>query len=107
WHDNWLSNKDAVIAAYGERWFRIWHFFLAWSTIIAEQGNAACFQVVLNKNLDSFDRGRWIRRNAAELARARAPEAHAPAPLAAVGTDVPAPARTNGNGSRDQSGLLD
>jgi len=60
WHDNWLSNKSAVIAAYGERWFRIWHFFLGWSTIIAEQGNAACFQVVLHKNVDSFDRRRWV-----------------------------------------------
>jgi cyclopropane fatty-acyl-phospholipid synthase-like methyltransferase len=60
WHDNWLSNKDAVIARYGERWFRIWHFFLVWSTMIAEQGNAACFQVVLNKNLDRFDRRRWV-----------------------------------------------
>lgn len=61
WHDNWLSNRKAIIAAYGERWFRIWHLFLAWSTIIAEQGNAACFQVVLNKNLDYFDRTRWVR----------------------------------------------
>ena len=60
WHDIWLSNKDEILAAYGERWFRIWHFFLAWSVIIAEQGNAACFQVVLNKNLDSFDRTRWV-----------------------------------------------
>jgi cyclopropane fatty-acyl-phospholipid synthase-like methyltransferase len=62
WHDNWLSNQDAVRAAYGERWFRIWHLFLAWSTIIGEQGNAACFQVVLNKNIDGFDRSRWIGR---------------------------------------------
>jgi cyclopropane fatty-acyl-phospholipid synthase-like methyltransferase len=82
WHDNWLSNKDAVIAAYGERWFRIWHLFLAWSTFIGEQGNAACFQVVLNKNVDHFDRTRWIRKHAAVLGervkrlRPRAP-AHA------------------------------
>jgi cyclopropane fatty-acyl-phospholipid synthase-like methyltransferase len=62
WHDNWLSNKDAVQKAYGDRWFRIWHLFLAWSTIIAAQGNAACFQVVLNKNQDRFDRQRWIGR---------------------------------------------
>ncbi|MEZ4229469.1 MAG: class I SAM-dependent methyltransferase [Polyangiaceae bacterium] len=67
WHDNWLSNKDKVIAAYGERWFRIWHMFLAWSVIIAEQGNAACFQVVLNKNLDHYDRSRWVREKAAIL----------------------------------------
>ena len=62
WHDNWLSNQDAVRAAYGDRWFRIWHLFLAWSTIIGEQGNAGCFQVVLNKNIDGFDRSRWIGR---------------------------------------------
>jgi sphingolipid C9-methyltransferase len=61
WHDNWLSNKQLILDRYGERWFRIWNFFLAWSTIIAEQGNAACFQVVLNKNLDTYDRTRWVR----------------------------------------------
>jgi cyclopropane fatty-acyl-phospholipid synthase-like methyltransferase len=72
WHDNWLSNRDAVIAAYGERWFRIWHFFLAWSVLIAEQGNAACFQVVLNKNLDAFDRTRWVdKKNVVLGERAR------------------------------------
>jgi len=82
WHDNWLSNKDAILAAYGERWFRIWHLFLAWSVLIGEQGNAACFQVVLNKNVDHFDRTRWIRKHAAVLGervkrlRPRAP-AHA------------------------------
>ena len=67
WHDNWLSNKDAVVKAYGERWFRIWHFFLVWSTIIAEQGNAACFQVVLNKNQDKYDRKRWVTSKATVL----------------------------------------
>jgi sphingolipid C9-methyltransferase len=60
WHDNWLRNREAVVARYGERWFRIWHFFLVWSTMIAEQGNAACFQVVLNKNMDRYDRRRWV-----------------------------------------------
>ena len=60
WFDNWVSNRDAIVAAYGERWFRIWKFFLAWSVIIGEQGNAACFQVVANKNLDQYNRQRWI-----------------------------------------------
>lgn len=80
WHDNWISNKDAVLAAYGERWYRIWHFFLAWSSIIARQGNAACFQVVLNKNLDNYDRERWINRKATILgdrAKDISPPAHA------------------------------
>lgn len=60
WHKNWMSNKADIIQAYSERWYRIWHFFLAWSVRIAAQGNAACFQVVLNRNLDQFDRKRWI-----------------------------------------------
>jgi cyclopropane fatty-acyl-phospholipid synthase-like methyltransferase len=62
WHDNWLSNKSAITAAYGERWFRIWHVFLAWSTTIAIQGTAACFQVLAHKNLNHFDRTIWIGR---------------------------------------------
>jgi cyclopropane fatty-acyl-phospholipid synthase-like methyltransferase len=72
WHDNWLSNKQAIVDTYGERWFRIWHLFLAWSAIIAEQGNAASFQVVLNKNLDHYDRTRWVTRRAAILGERQA-----------------------------------
>ena len=73
------ANKDAVVTAYGERWFRIWHFFLAWSAIIAEQGNAACFQVVLNKNLDAFDRTRWVDKKSVVLGdRARTPPPQPP-----------------------------
>jgi len=67
WHDNWMSNRAAVVAAYGERWYRIWHFFLAWSSIIATQGNAACFQVVLNKNLDNYNRRSWVDRKSTVL----------------------------------------
>jgi cyclopropane fatty-acyl-phospholipid synthase-like methyltransferase len=60
WHDNWVSNRAEIVRVYGDRWYRIWNFFLAWSTIIAEQGNAACFQTVLNKNNDHFNRTRYI-----------------------------------------------
>ncbi len=67
WHDNWMSNRADIVAAYGERWYRIWHFFLAWSVIIARQGNAACFQVVLNKNIDEYDRTRWVKNRAVIL----------------------------------------
>ncbi len=63
WHDNWLKNKDAVLASYGERWFRLWHLFLAWSWRIGAQGNAACFQVVAHKNLDHFNRKVFIGRS--------------------------------------------
>jgi cyclopropane fatty-acyl-phospholipid synthase-like methyltransferase len=60
WHDNWLKNKEQILSTYGERWFRIWHLFLGWSVRIAEQGNAACFQIVANKNLDHFNRRVFI-----------------------------------------------
>ncbi|MCP5113138.1 MAG: class I SAM-dependent methyltransferase, partial [bacterium] len=56
WRENWLRNREVILSGYGERWFRLWNFFLAWSAIIAEQGNAACIQVVLNKNLDCYHR---------------------------------------------------
>jgi hypothetical protein len=83
WHDNWISNKDKIVAAYGERWYRIWNLFLAWSILIGDQGNAACFQVVLNKNLDSFDRARWIGHRSSILGD-RAVNLQAPRPVAAA-----------------------
>lgn len=67
WHDNWVSNKEKVLATYGERWYRIWNFFLAWSVRIGDQGNAACYQVVFNKNVNGFDRNAYIRNRAKNL----------------------------------------
>lgn len=52
WYRNWMANKDLVIAKYGVRWFRIWEYFLASSTIVSRQGGATCFQIVLRKNLN-------------------------------------------------------
>jgi hypothetical protein len=34
--------------------------FLGWSVEIAAQGSSTCFQVVANKNLDGFNRMRWV-----------------------------------------------
>jgi cyclopropane fatty-acyl-phospholipid synthase-like methyltransferase len=33
WYKNWVSNKEKVVEKYGERWYRIWVFFLAYSVI--------------------------------------------------------------------------
>ena len=60
WHDNWLSNAETVKKTYGERWFRIWHVFLAWAVTVSQQGTAACFQVLAHKNLNEFDRTIWM-----------------------------------------------
>jgi cyclopropane fatty-acyl-phospholipid synthase-like methyltransferase len=60
WHDNWMRHQAEIVANYGERWYRIWHVFLAWAATVAGQGTAACFQVVSNKNRNDFDRSIWI-----------------------------------------------
>jgi cyclopropane fatty-acyl-phospholipid synthase-like methyltransferase len=56
WRDQWLSNREAVVKVYGERWFRLWYFFLHWSALIGEQGSAFTYQVLMHKNHNSFDR---------------------------------------------------
>jgi cyclopropane fatty-acyl-phospholipid synthase-like methyltransferase len=60
WYDNWMQNRDAVVKTYGEWWFRLWQVFLGWSVEIAGQGSSTAFQLVANKNLNRFDRRRWI-----------------------------------------------
>jgi cyclopropane fatty-acyl-phospholipid synthase-like methyltransferase len=50
WYDNWQRNRDAVVAKYGERWFRMWSMFLGWSALIGAQGSSTVFMITLNKN---------------------------------------------------------
>ncbi|ERF77137.1 hypothetical protein EPUS_07678 [Endocarpon pusillum Z07020] len=56
WYRNWMANREKVEAKYGNRWFRIWEYFLAYSTIISRQGSATCFQITLVKNINSTHR---------------------------------------------------
>ncbi|OAX41843.1 sphingolipid C9-methyltransferase [Rhizopogon vinicolor AM-OR11-026] len=56
WYLNWVENREKVVAKYGERWYRIWVFFLAYSTIISRQGSASVFQLTLHKNLNAYHR---------------------------------------------------
>lgn len=56
WYRNWMGNREKILDKYGKRWFRIWEFFLAYSTIVARQGSATCFQIVLRKNLNAKHR---------------------------------------------------
>ncbi|KUJ07880.1 S-adenosyl-L-methionine-dependent methyltransferase [Mollisia scopiformis] len=60
WYRNWLANKEKVVAKYGQRWYRIWEFFLASSTITSRQGGATCYQMTLVKNLNSTHRADGI-----------------------------------------------
>jgi cyclopropane fatty-acyl-phospholipid synthase-like methyltransferase len=72
WHQNWQKHEQTIVKAYGQRWYRLWHLFLAWSWRIALQGNAACFQIVAHKNTDEFDRKVFVGRSS--LGSVRAPE---------------------------------
>jgi cyclopropane fatty-acyl-phospholipid synthase-like methyltransferase len=62
WHLNWQKHRQQVLKAYGERWYRLWNLFLAWSWRIAAQGTGQGFQVVAHKNLETFDRKVFTRR---------------------------------------------
>lgn len=64
WYDNWVTNKKFIIGEYGERWYRVWEWFLAWSAIIPEQGSASCWQLLFNKNTNAFDRKRFMTNTA-------------------------------------------
>ncbi|GAA5983460.1 hypothetical protein JCM10908_000294 [Rhodotorula pacifica] len=56
WYENWIKNKDKVLEKYGERWYRVWLYFLASSVITSRQGGASVFQITLHKNLNGFHR---------------------------------------------------
>ncbi|KAG5643671.1 hypothetical protein DXG03_000502 [Asterophora parasitica] len=64
WYKNWLSNKEKILETYGERWFRIWAFFLAYSVIISRQGGASVFQITCHKNLNAFHRINGVTKHA-------------------------------------------
>ncbi|AGO10780.1 AaceriAFR735Wp [[Ashbya] aceris (nom. inval.)] len=60
WYRNWMGNKDKVVNKYGIRWFRIWEYFLSYSTIISRQGSATCYQIVLRKNINAYHRINYV-----------------------------------------------
>jgi cyclopropane fatty-acyl-phospholipid synthase-like methyltransferase len=78
WYENWKSNEQAIVAKYGQRWYRLWLMFLSWSIIIGAQGSSTVFMITMTKNLKNdkstvpsaeaadaaFSRGdRWIGPN--------------------------------------------
>ncbi|KAF9643938.1 sphingolipid C9-methyltransferase [Thelephora ganbajun] len=64
WYDNWISNKDKVIESYGEKWYRIWVYFLASAIIISRNGGCSVFQLTLHKNLNSYPRIEGVKNHA-------------------------------------------
>jgi len=70
WYNNWISNRDAIVEKYGERWFRMWSMFLAWSVMIGRQGSSTVFMITLTKNTKN-DRSAVSPEAAAEEAFSR------------------------------------
>jgi cyclopropane fatty-acyl-phospholipid synthase-like methyltransferase len=103
WHQNWQKSEREVVKAYGQRWYRLWHLFLAWSWRIAMQGNAACFQVVAHKNLDHFNRRVFIGRHSLGGVRAQDRE-RAPHPPANASNGHAEPHGTNGTVHTETNG---
>lgn len=62
WRDAWVSNKEHVLKAYGERWYRLWYFFLEWAARAGVKGAGFTYQVVLRKNNDGIDRQKITKR---------------------------------------------
>ncbi|MEB2311434.1 MAG: class I SAM-dependent methyltransferase [Sorangiineae bacterium] len=56
WRESWIANREAVVKAYGERWYRLWNFFLYWARLSGERGAAFTYQVTMHKNHDKFPR---------------------------------------------------
>ena len=67
WYQNWMKNRDRVVRAYGERWYRLWHLFLAWSVFTGVQGRGDCLQIVSHKSRREFDRSRFVGRRPASV----------------------------------------
>jgi cyclopropane fatty-acyl-phospholipid synthase-like methyltransferase len=63
WYNHWKSNENKMTDKYSQKWYRIWMWFLSYSSIIASQGSATCYQIVSHKNLNKFNRKRFLNRN--------------------------------------------
>ena len=51
WYENWKRNEAAIVAKYGQRWYRMWMMFLAWSVIVGGQGGSTVFMITMAKNI--------------------------------------------------------
>ena len=60
WLDNCLKNEAKIVSKYGEKWFRTWCVFLAWSVVVAAQGSSTCHMIVAHKNRNAFDRKQFV-----------------------------------------------
>ena len=60
WYQNWMRNEEKSMAKYGLETFRMYQIFLGWSVEIARQGSSTAYQIVCNKNVDNYNRERFV-----------------------------------------------
>ncbi|MDX2002493.1 MAG: cyclopropane-fatty-acyl-phospholipid synthase family protein [Chitinophagales bacterium] len=60
WYQNWMRNQEKVLEKYGEYTFRMYQIFLGWSVEIARQGSSSAYQIVCHKNLNNYNRERFV-----------------------------------------------
>jgi sphingolipid C9-methyltransferase len=70
WLENWQRNESAIIAKYGQYWFRLWNVFLSWSVMIGGQGSSTVFMITLTKNIKN-DKSSVSREEAGSVAFSR------------------------------------
>ena len=50
WYANCMANRDAMVAMYDERFFRMWTFYLAGAATVFESGSMCNFQIQYTRN---------------------------------------------------------
>lgn len=50
WYKRTVANKDAIVALYDERFFRMWTFYLAGATAAFESGGMCNYQIQFSRN---------------------------------------------------------
>jgi cyclopropane fatty-acyl-phospholipid synthase-like methyltransferase len=81
WYENWKRNEQAIVAKYGQRWYRLWLMFLSWSIIIGGQGSSTVFMITLTKNIKN-DKSTVSPAEAADVAFSREKRWIGPDPVA-------------------------
>lgn len=81
WYENWKKNEAAIVAKYGQRWFRMWMMFLGWSVMIGGQGSSTVFMITMTKNIQ-LDKSTVSKDEAHEVPYSRQERWVGPKPIA-------------------------
>ena len=70
WYNNCLANKDAIVAMYDEKFFRMWTFYLAGAATVFEYGSMCNYQIQYIRNRHALPLSRsFIEREEKRLLR--------------------------------------